>query len=139
MWARMMMICFLTNGLCAFGLRIMTGMGLIETYKLPYILLWYAAGLVLAAAILLRGRNLATRTELGVGIGLALCSVGGQLGMASALEYGVPGYVVYQVAPCGGLLFVVLAGVLFFKERVTAYGICGIALGLVALALLSYG
>jgi drug/metabolite transporter (DMT)-like permease len=36
-------------------------------------------------------------------------------------------------------LFVVLAGVLFFKERVTIYGICGIGLGLVALALLSYG
>jgi len=134
-----MFICFLTNGLCAFGLRIMTGMGLIETYKLPYILLWYTAGLVLAAAVLLRGRNLADRKELGVGIGLALCSVGGQLGMAGALEYGVPGYVVYQVAPCGGLLFVVLTGVLFFKERVTIYGICGIGLGLVALALLSYG
>ncbi len=135
----MMLICFLTNGLCAFGLRVMTGMGLIEKYKLPYILLWYAAGLLLAAAILLRGRNLATRTELGVGVGLALCSVGGQLGMAGALQFGVPGYVVYQVAPCGGLLFVVLAGVLFFKERVTAYGICGIGLGLVALALLTYG
>jgi len=139
MWTRMMFICFLTNGLCAFGLRIMTGMGLIETYKLPYILLWYSAGLVLAAAVLLRGRNLADRKELGVGIGLALCSVGGQLGMAGALEHGVPGYVVYQVAPCGGLLFVVLAGVLFFKERVTIYGICGIGLGLVALALLTYG
>jgi multidrug transporter EmrE-like cation transporter len=135
----MMLICFLTNGLCAFGLRIMTGMGLIETYKMPYILLWYSAGMVLAAVVLLRGRNLADRKELGVGIGLALCSVGGQLGMAGALEYGVPGYVVYQVAPCGGLLFVVLAGVLFFKERVTIYGICGIGLGLVALALLSYG
>ena len=72
----MMLICFLTNGLCAFGLRIMTGMGLIEIYKLPYILLWYAAGLLLAAAILLRARNLATRSELAVGIGLALCSVG---------------------------------------------------------------
>jgi multidrug transporter EmrE-like cation transporter len=135
----MMFICFLTNGLCAFGLRIMTGLGLIETYKLPYILLWYTAGLLLAAAVLLRGRNLADRKELGVGVGLALCSVGGQLGMAGALEYSVPGYVVYQVAPCGGLLFVVLAGVLFFKERVTIYGICGIGLGLVALALLSYG
>jgi len=134
-----MFICFLTNGLCAFGLRIMTGMGLIETYKLPYILLWYTAGLVLAAAVLLRGRNLADRKELGVGIGLALCSVGGQLGMAGALEYGVPGYVVYQGAACGGLLFVVLTGVLFFKERVTIYGICGIGLGLVALALFSYG
>jgi len=139
MWSRMMLICFLTNGLCAFGLRIMTGMGLIDVYKLPYILLWYAAGFVLAAAILLRGRNLADRKELGVGIGLALCSVGGQLGMANALEYGIPGYVVYQVVPCGGLLFVVLAGVLFFKERVTVYGICGIGLGVLALALLSYG
>jgi hypothetical protein len=139
MWTRMMLICFLTNGLCAFGLRIITGMGLIETYKLPYVLIWYWAGFLLAAAILLRARNLANLKELAVGMGLALCSVGGQLGMAGALEHGVPGYVVYQVAPCGGLLFVILAGVLFFQERVTKYGICGIFLGLTSLFLLTYG
>ena len=73
-----------------------------------------------------------------MGSGLALCSVAGQLGMALALDHDIPGYVVFQVGPGGGLFLVVLAGVLVFKERISSYGIMGIVLGITSLAVLSF-
>ncbi|MDA2926131.1 hypothetical protein MYX78_02665 [Acidobacteria bacterium AH-259-G07] len=139
MWIRMMLICFLTNGLGAFGLRIMSGMGLSETFKFPYLMLWYWSGLLLAALVFFAKQNRPYRRELVIGGGLALSSVIGQLGMAYSLDYGIPGYVVFQVAPGGGLFFVVLVGIFFFQERVSLYGIAGIVLGMSALAVLAFG
>jgi drug/metabolite transporter (DMT)-like permease len=137
-WIRMMLMCFLANGLGAFGLRIMSGMGLSETYKLSYLVLWYWSGFLLAAVIFLAGRTIPNRREWAVGAGLALCSVVGQLGMAFALDYGIPGFVVFQVGPGGGLFVVVLVGILVFKERVSKCGTMGISLGVAALAVLSF-
>ena len=71
--------------------------------------------------------------------GFDLSSVVGQLGMAYSLDHGIPGYIVFQVAPGGGLFFVVLVGILFFKERVSGYGAAGIILGMTALAVLTFG
>ena len=139
MWIRMMLICFLTNGLGAFGLRIMSGMNLSETYKISYLVLWYWSGFLLAAFVFFRGKNRPSAREVALGGGIALCSVVGQLGMAYSLDYGIPGYVVFQVGPGGGLFLVVLVGILVFKERVTPYGILGILLGMVALVLLAFG
>ncbi|MDA2930413.1 hypothetical protein MYX84_10780 [Acidobacteria bacterium AH-259-O06] len=126
----MMLICFITNGLGAFGLRIMQGMGLAETFKLPYLMLWYWSGFILAAILFFRKQSRPFTRAIVIGAGLALSSVIGQVGMAFVLQYGIPGFVVFQVAPGGGLFFVVLVGILFFKERVSAYGITGIILGM---------
>ena len=79
-----------------------------------------------------------TKQEVLVGIGLASSAVLGQLGMALSLDHGIPGFVVFQVAPGGGLFFVVLAGVLFFKERVSIYGVAGIVIGMAALGILTF-
>lgn len=138
MWIRMMLICFLTNGLGAFGLRVMSGMGLSETFKFPYLMLWYWAGFVLSAIVFLAASRHLNRSEIIIGGGLACSSVIGQLGMAFSLDYGIPGFVVFQVAPGGGLFFVVLVGILFFKERVSTYGVAGIILGMIALAILTF-
>ena len=138
MWIRMMLICFLTNGLGAFGLRIMSGMGLSETFKLPYLVLWYWSGFVLAAIVFFYKSRHLKRSEVIIGAGLACSSLIGQLGMAFSLDYGIPGFVVFQVAPGGGLFFVVLVGILFFKERVSTYGVAGIILGMTALAILTF-
>jgi len=137
MWTRFMLVCFLTNGLGVFGLRIMTGLGLSETHKFSYLALWYWSGSLLAAVVFFKDHRFLYKHENLVSIGMAMSSLIGQLGMAYALQYGVPGYVVFQVAPGGGLLLVVLVGIFFFKERVTKYGIGGILLGLTALVILS--
>lgn len=137
MWARLMLVCFLTNGLGAFGLRILTGLGLVEAHKFSYVALWYWSGFLLAAAIFIRSRTLPSRRENWVSFGMAVSSIVGQLGKAYALQYGVPGYVVFQVAPGGGLFLVVLVGIFFFRERVTKYGIGGIVFGLTALVMLT--
>jgi multidrug transporter EmrE-like cation transporter len=139
MWIRMMLMCFLANGLGAFGLRIMSGMGLSETFKFPYLMLWYGAGLLLAAVVFLTKHRRLYFREVTVGAGLGLSSVVGQLGMAYSLDHGIPGFIVFQVAPGGGLFFVVLVGILFFKERVSGYGAAGIVLGMTALAVLTFG
>ena len=139
MWIRMMLVCFLTNGLGAFGLRIMSGMGLSETFKLPYLMLWYWSGLLLAALVFFASKTVPYRRELIIGGGLALSSVVGQVGMAYSLDYGIPGYVVFQVAPGGGLFLVVLVGIVFFKEKVSLYGIAGIIVGMTALVVLAFG
>ena len=138
MWLRMMLICFVTNGLGAFGLRIMSGMGLSETFKFPYLMLWFWAGFILSAAIFFSKNRRFTKQEVLVGIGLASSAVLGQLGMALSLDHGIPGFVVFQVAPGGGLFFVVLVGILFFKERVSVYGVAGIVIGMAALGILTF-
>jgi len=137
MWVRMMLICFLTNGLGAFGLRIVTGLGLMEAHKYSYIALWYCSGFLLAAVIFFSQRAFPNVRENWVSMGMAMSSVVGQIGKAYALQYGVPGYVVFQVAPGGGLFLVVLAGVLFFSERISNYGVAGIILGITALVMLA--
>ena len=138
MWARLMTVAFLTNGLGAFGLRVMSGIGLSEQFKLPYLVLWYTAGFLFAAAVSLRRTSVPTVRELAYSAAAALASTLGQLGMAFALDRGVPGYVVFQVAPGGGLLVVVLVGILAIKEPISGYGIAGIVLGTAALVVLGF-
>jgi multidrug transporter EmrE-like cation transporter len=68
---------------------------------------------------------------------MAVCSLVGQTGMAFALSGGVPGYVVFPVATGGGLIFVVMVGVLLFREPMGPFGYLGIATGVSALILLA--
>jgi len=132
-----MTIAFLTNGLGAFGLRILAGEGLKGVKDTQYLVLWYAAGLLLAAIAYFRGYGRLHHRELLIGSAMALCSLVGQLGMALSLAAGVPGFVVFPVATGGGLAFVVLVGVLLFKEPMGALGYLGIATGVCALLLLA--
>lgn len=137
MYFRYMLVAFLTNGLGAFGLRILVGMGLADRFKLQYLAVWYLAGSGLAATVYLIGRRRPRRLEILIALAMGLCSLLGQLGMALALAGGVPGYVVFPVATGGGMLLVVLAGVLLFRERITLWGYLGVLVGCIALALLS--
>ena len=67
---------------------------------------------------------------------MALCSLGGQLGMALSLR-SIPGFVVFPVATGGGLLFVVAVGIGLFHEPMSRLGYLGIATGTTALILLA--
>jgi multidrug transporter EmrE-like cation transporter len=138
LYERYMTIAFLTNGLGAFGLRILAGAGLGNVKETQYLAVWYAAGLLLAAGVFLSRKSRPKKKELLIGLGMAVCSLIGQLGMALSLGWGVPGFVVFPVATGGGLVFVVMVGVLVFKERMAPLGYLGIGTGLSALVLLTW-
>lgn len=137
MYQRYMAIAFLTNGLGAYGLRILAGAGLGKTDETQYLALWYGAGLILALTAMLRRRGKPLGKETGIGLVMALCSILGQTGMAMAMSGGIPGYVVFPVAIGGGLILVVLVGVLVFHEKVSPLLCLGVASGLASLVLLA--
>jgi hypothetical protein len=58
---------FLTNGLGAFGLRILAGAGLGHIQTIQYLALWYTAGLLLAAMAFFRRWGRPDRKELIIG------------------------------------------------------------------------
>jgi len=132
-----MAIAFLTNGLGAYGLRVLAAGGLGKVTAMEYLAMWYLAGTVLAVAAYFRQMGRPFGREVMVGSGMAVCSVAGQMGMALALEGGLPGFVVFPVAVGGGLLMVVMVGVLLFGEKLHPVGYLGIATGVSALVLLA--
>jgi multidrug transporter EmrE-like cation transporter len=138
MWFRLMMLAFLLNGLCTFGLRVLANLGWATRYTPIYLVFWYFAGLLFILVLVCRSWRRPTRADIFVGAGLGVFSVCGQTTMGRALASGLPGNVVFPVALGGGLFVVVLAAVLVFKERVGPAGIAGISLGIVSIALLSF-
>jgi multidrug transporter EmrE-like cation transporter len=136
MWFLLMLLIFLTNGMSAFGLKMIAGWGLPETVKYPYLTAWYAGGLVaIALPMLLKGIRLG-KTELFWGAVAGALSIGGQIAMAVALSSGVPGHVVFPIAIGGSIFVVALAGRLVFGERLNPPTTAGLALGLIAVVLL---
>jgi len=137
MWFRLMMIAFLLNGLCPFGLKILASLGLADRYTAIYLVFWYLAGGLFILALFFRNWRRPVRSDVLVGAGLGFFSVCGQTSMGLALAKGLPGSVVFPVALAGGLFAVVLTAVLVFKERIGPAGVAGISLGIISIALLS--
>jgi drug/metabolite transporter (DMT)-like permease len=137
MWFRWMMIAFLFNGLCTFGIRILAGMGLAQNYTSAYLVFWYAAGAIFLLVPYLRARLRPNRPDILIGFGLGLCSWGGQTAIGLALGKGLPGSIVFPVVLAGGLFIVVASGVLIFKERIGPAGLGGVLLGVISIVLLS--
>src|SRR5712692_4789647 len=129
MYFRYMAVAFLTNGLGAFGLRILAGAGLGQVRDIQYISLWYLSGCVIAALAYFWHHRRPFRREVLIGFAMALCSLFGQLGMALSLSKGIPGFIVFPVATGGGLLLVVLVGIRLFREPMGKIGYLGIATG----------
>jgi multidrug transporter EmrE-like cation transporter len=136
MWFRFMMLAFVLNGLCPFGLRILAALGLAAGYTALYLVFWYLAGGLFMFGLYLRDGKRPARSDLLVGIGLGFFSTCGQTCMGLALSKGIPGNIVYPVTLAGGLFLVVLIAILVFRERVGPAGIAGIVLGIIAIALL---
>jgi multidrug transporter EmrE-like cation transporter len=137
MYQRCMAVAFVTNGLGAYGLRVLAGAGLGSVDETQYLAIWYLAGSLLALAIAFRRMGKPAAKEVGIGILMALCSVLGQTGMALAMSGGIPGYVVFPVAVGGGLILVVMVGVFVFRERLSPLLGIGVASGLASLILLA--
>lgn len=136
-WIALMLFILLTNGMGAFGLKILASWGLPPNMKFPYLTVWYAAGLpLLGIPMLLRGTHGGLK-EVRWGALYAVLSLGGQLAMSYALDFGIPGSVVYPVAVGGSILVVALAGRLFFGEKMHPLSWTGVVVGILAVALLS--
>jgi multidrug transporter EmrE-like cation transporter len=136
MWFLLMLVILLTNGMSAFGLKMIAGWRLPETVKYPYLTTWYAGGLAaIALPLILKGMRV-RKTELFWGGVAGVLSIGGQIAMAVALSSGVPGHVVFPIAIGGSIFVVALAGRLIFGERVNPPTALGLALGFIAVVLL---
>lgn len=137
MWTVLMVIILLTNGMSAFGLKVLAGWTLPASVQFPYLTVWYAAGLAsIAVPMLLRGVR-PTRKEVIWGAVMAALSMAGQLAMAAALAAGVPGHIVFPLAIGGSVFFVALAGWLWFGERLNRATALGVICGFSAVVLLS--
>jgi hypothetical protein len=137
LWLLFMLIILVTNGMSAFGLRVLSAWGLPSNSKFPYLTVWYAAGFAcIAIPMLLRGIR-GELKEAGWGALIAALSIGGQISMANALNSGLPGNIVFPVTIGGSLLVVALAGRLFFAEKMHALSWTGVAIGSLAIVLLS--
>jgi|SRR5579864_1799263 drug/metabolite transporter (DMT)-like permease len=137
MWFRLMMVAFVFNGLCTFGLRILAGLGLAAHYTPLYLVFWYLSGGAFMLVLFARAPNRPARSDILVGAGLGFFSTCGQNSLGLALAKGLPGSVVFPVTLAGGLFVVVLAAVVIFKERIGPAGVAGISLGIISIALLS--
>ena len=137
MWFRLMMLAFVFNGLCSFGLRILTDMGLAKEHTLNYLFFWYLGGAVAMALAVAGVRVRISRVDMIIGSTLGVLSGLGQSFIGMALSTGLPGNVVYPVTLAGGLFIVVAIGVTLFRERVGWAGVTGILLGIISIALLS--
>jgi len=137
MWVLLMLIAFLLNGLSAFGLRVLAGMGLTANYTAQYLFYYYLTGMVILAIILVAKMLKPTKTEAGIGALMALCSISGNTALAFALSnYDIPGNIAFPISNGGSLFLVVITGVLLFRERLGRYGIAGCALGALSIIFL---
>ncbi|MEW5979467.1 MAG: hypothetical protein AB1898_27035 [Acidobacteriota bacterium] len=138
MWLALMLIAFLFNGCGVFGLRILAGMGLTETHVNQYLLYFYLGGFLFMAAWLAAQKVWPTRNEIFIGSLMAVCSLSGTASLAYALgHYSIPGNIAFPISNGGSLFVVITGGVLLFRERLGLYGVCGCALGTLAIVLLS--
>lgn len=136
MWFLLMLVILLTNGMSAFGLKVIAGWGLPGTVKFPYLTIWYAAGFaIIGVPMIIRGVKLGWR-ELFWGALMAALSIAGQVAMAVALDAKVPGNIVFPVAIGGSIFIVAVAGTLFFGERMNRFNVIGVSLGFLAVILL---
>ncbi len=136
-WFLLMLVILLTNGMSAYGLKVIAAWGLPETAKFQYLAVWYAAGLAIIGVPILFQRVGIGMREVGWSSILAALSLGGQLAMAVALRLNVPGHVVFPIAIGGSTFIVILGGRLFFSERMNTQTAGGVFCGLAAVILLS--
>lgn len=136
LYIRYMSLAFLTNGMGAFGLRILAGAGLGRITEIQYLTLWYAFGFATALLAYAKSGRPTAREAL-IGSGMAICSLCGQIGMALSLSGGVPGFIVFPLATGGGLLLVVAAGRLIYRESIGLFGKLGVLTGVIALVVLA--
>jgi drug/metabolite transporter (DMT)-like permease len=136
-WLLLMLVILATNGMSAYGLKVIAAWGLPEAAKFPYLTVWYAAGLATVGVPTLLQRVRIARREAFWGGIIAALSMGGQIAMAVALKLNVPGHIVFPISMGGSVLIVTLGGRFIFGERLSRLTTGGVSVGLAAIVLLS--
>ncbi len=139
-WLRLMLVAFVANGIGPFGLKILSEQGLaahVPGAVPPRTGIWARSCSRIAA--LWRSRLRPYGREVWLGALMGACSLLGQAFTGLALSHGVPGHVAFPITTGGSLFLVAAAGLLLFKEKVGAYGMAGMVLGIAALVALSVG
>jgi drug/metabolite transporter (DMT)-like permease len=134
-WLSLMIFAFLCNGLSASTQKILIEAGE-KDYTWQFYTTLFCTAFLITAAFSLMTRNFPHKRELATGFVMAIGSVAGNVLITLALGHGVEAAVAFPVGNGGSLTLVVLAGVLFFKERVHPAGRIGIVCGICAILLL---
>lgn len=134
-WLPLMLLSFLGNGLAASSQKVLVESGAAD-YTWQFYIVLYWSGFILMALISVLREPWPNVRELATGLVMAVCSVAGNVSITLALGHKVPGAIAYPVGNGGSLTLVILAGVLFFKERVNKIGMAGIACGICAILIL---
>ena len=137
MWYRMMLIAFFTNGLGAFGARVLQDMGLAESHSFLYLAFWYSAGLTVSLIAFLSRQSKLAPSEVAVGGLMGLFSSIGWILLTQAIARGLPGYLAFPIAIGGNLSIVAAVGLLVFRERLSPCGYLGILTGVAGIAILA--
>ncbi|HEX3717240.1 MAG TPA: EamA family transporter [Verrucomicrobiae bacterium] len=133
-WLPLMMLAFLGQGLATSSQK-----ALVEAKQGDYVwqfyIVLYSCGFLVMLIPSIRREAWPNRREIATGLIMALCSVIGNVSITMALK-NVRGVVAYPISNGGSLTLVVLAGVLFFKERLHPVGIAGVICGISAILVL---
>ena len=141
-WLLLMVLAFMANGVSASTSKLLGEAGFGD-YAWQFVTVLYWAGFGLMMILNLVNGSRPNRREFGIALVMAVGSVIGNVCLTKALDVKMPGHVDgsigYPIGNGGSLTLVVLAGVLFFKEKIHPIGIAGIVCGLTAILILIMG
>lgn len=133
-WLPLMLLAFLGQGLAASSQKVLVEAKAGDYVWQFYIVLYWTGFLVMTSLSLMR-EAWPNRREFATGLVMAVCSVVGNVSITTAMN-SVKGVVAYPVSNGGSLTLVVLAGVLFFREKIHPVGVAGICCGISAILIL---
>ena len=134
-YAQLLSVCFVLNGFAMVVAQVVSKTG-VDRATPVFLASMFGTAMVLTLLHPTGERTPVKRKSLGVGLMAGLGSVAGQALTIRAATMA-PGYVVFPVVSGGLIVLVALVSWLVFKEKIGVFGVLGIAVGVVAIALLS--
>jgi drug/metabolite transporter (DMT)-like permease len=132
-WLPLMLLTFLGQGLASTGSKVLVESG-VGDFVWQFLIVLYGAGFLMMLLLSILREAWPNRREVFTATVMGLCSVAGNCGITMALKT-VKGSIAYPVNN-GSLLIVVIAGILFFKEKIHPVGFMGIVFGISAVLVL---
>lgn len=132
-WLPLMLLTFVGQGLASTGSKVLVEAG-VGDYVWQFLIVLYWSGFLTMLLLSILREAWPNRREVSTAVVMGLCSVVGNCAITMALKT-VKGSIAYPVNN-GSLLIVVLAGILFFKEKIHPVGFMGIIFGISAVLVL---